>query len=268
MQHKIAFLLILTSFLTACGSSNSSNSDPSSGSIAGNWQMSLQPSNSKLSPRAQSGFLAQNGNNLTGSLLLTDVPCTGIGSVTGTMSGSNVSLTISPTGLLLNLTGTVGSGQTSMSGDYNILSTGCSSTNTAPQDGTWTANLIPPFNGNFTGQFSPSTGASPYSISGQLTQGSSTGQSTAPITGTLTITGFSCLASANLTGSVSGTSVVLNLVDSEGSQLGEMYATSSLDASSMSGTYKYVGQGSTGIPGCKSGSGGTFTLSLAAGSSS
>jgi hypothetical protein len=262
MQHKIAFLLVFSLFLTACGSSNSSNSDPSSGSIAGNWQMSLQPSNTKLNPRSQSGFLAQSGNNLTGSLLLTDVPCTGIGSVNGTVSGTAVSLTISPTGLLLDLTGTVASNQTSMSGDYTILSTGCSSTNTAPQNGTWTANLIPPFSGNFTGTFYAQNNGPTYTVSGQLTQGSSAGQSSAPLTGTLTITGFPCLAGANLTGLVSGTSVVLNWVDSDGNQLGEMYATSSLDGTSMGGTYKFVGQGTTGIPGCKAGVGGTFTLSL------
>jgi hypothetical protein len=263
MPHRVALLLIASIFFTtACGSSNN-NSDPApAGSVAGNWQMSLQPANAKLNPRSQSGFLMQSGNALTGSLLLTDVPCTGVGSVTGTVSGTDVSMVISPTGLVLNLSGTLASNPTSMSGDYNILSAGCSSTNTAPQSGTWTANLIPPFTGSFQGTFTAQNNGHIYQVSGQLTQGSNTGQSTAPVTGTLTISGWPCLTGTNITGLVSGTSVVLNLVDSDGNQLGEMYATGSLDATSLSGKYQYVGQGTTGIQGCRSGSGGTFVLSL------
>jgi len=226
--------------------------------------MSLQPSESTLNPRSQSGFLLQSGNAVTGNVLLTDVPCTGIGSVTGTLAGTDVSLVISPTGLVLNLSGTVTSSANSMSGDYTILSAGCSSTNTAPQTGTWTANLVPPFSGSYQGSFTQSDGST-YAVSSQLTQGSNAGLSTAGVTGTFNITGF-CFASANVTGDVSGTAVVLNLVDSDGTQVGEMYATSSLDATSLTGTYKYLGQGSTGTPGCKATSGGTFTITTGSGS--
>jgi hypothetical protein len=201
---------------------------------------------------------------VTGSVLLTDGPCTGVGNVTGTLAGTDVSLVISPTGLLLNLSGTVTSSANSMSGDYTILSAGCSSTNTSPQTGTWTANLVPPFSGNYQGSFTGADGTV-YPISGQLSQGSNTGLSTAGVSGTFNITGF-CFASANITGDVSGTSVVLNLVDSDGTQIGEMYATSSLDATSLTGTYKYVGQGTTGTEGCKATSGGTFTLTVGSGS--
>jgi hypothetical protein len=254
------FLFLTAWFLTSCGSSNSKSDPATAGPLAGNWQMSLQPSESTLNPRSQAGFLQQNGNAVTGSLLLTDVPCSGIGNVTGTISGADVALVISPTGLMVNLNGTLASSSNSMSGDYTILSTGCSAANTAPQTGTWTANLVPPFSGNFTGTFVDGSGIT-YPVSGQLTQGSNSGSSTAPITGTLSITGY-CFSSANITGLVGGTSVVLNLVDPSGNQIGEMFATSSLDASSMSGTYKYVGQGTTGVQGCVAGHGGTFTLNL------
>src|ERR1700679_526355 len=152
MRRSYALILALPLLLNGCGGgSSNSNSSSASGSISGNWQMSLQKSNSTLQPKTQSGFLVQNGGNVAGSVLFTDIPCSGIGGVTGTVSGTDVSLVVDPVGVEVNLSGTVGSGQTAMSGNYTILSTGCSGTETAPQTGTWTASLVSPFSGNIQG---------------------------------------------------------------------------------------------------------------------
>src|ERR1700719_3385395 len=123
MRGRIAFLLAMSLFMCACGSSHTQL--PSSASISGNWQMSLQESNNSTAPKTQSGFLLQNGGAVTGGVVFIDIPCSGIGSVSGTVTGSTVSLTVNPTGTIVNLSGTVGSDQASMSGDYTILSTAC-----------------------------------------------------------------------------------------------------------------------------------------------
>jgi hypothetical protein len=260
MQRKLAiFIMVLPFLFTACGGSSSNTVTPS-GSIAGNWQMSLQPTNSNESPRTQSGFLLQSVNAVTGSLLLTDSPCTAVGNVSGTLSGTNVSMVVDPNGVQVNLTGTVGSGQSSMTGDYTILSTGCSAAGASPDTGTWTATLVPPFTGNLSGTFTSHTGTT-YAATGMLTQGSNTGLSNAPVTGTLNLTGY-CFATANIVGTVSGTNVVLNFVDPDGTQLGELYATSSTDATSMTGTYEYIGEGTGAPKGCTGDDHGTITLTL------
>ncbi|HTC49484.1 MAG TPA: hypothetical protein VK722_19340 [Candidatus Aquilonibacter sp.] len=262
MRRSYALILALPLLLNGCGSgSSNSNSSSSSGSISGNWQMSLQKSNSTLQPKTQSGFLVQNGENVGGSVLFTDIPCSGIGNVTGTVSGTDVSLVVDPVGIEVNLSGTVGSGQTSMSGNYTILSTGCSGTETAPQTGAWTANLVSPFSGNIQGTFVSTPHSATYAITGSVKQGSNTGVSTAPLTGTMSATGY-CFATANITGSIGGTAVVIDLADTDGVEVGQIIGTSSLDGTSFAGTYQILGLGSTVPPPCGDGDSGTVTFSL------
>lgn len=222
--------------------------------------MTLQPSNQSLLPRTQSGFLLQNGGSVTGGVILIDLPCSGVGSITGTTTGSAVSLVEDTTGMVVNLDGTIGSGQDSMSGSYTILSTGCGGMGIAPQTGTWSASLVMPLSGNIQGAWT-STHKGAFSLSGQITQGPNTGVSNAALSGSLNVSGY-CFASANILGSVSGTAVVINLVNSEGAQIGQMSGTSSLDGTSLTGKFDFLGNGPTGTLGCRAGDTGTFTLSL------
>ncbi len=202
----------------------------------------------------------QNGSAITGSILFADYYCAGVGSVTGTVSGSTVSLAVNPTGMIIDLDGTT-TGQTSMGGNYTILSTGCTSPGNIPGTGTWTADLVTPVNGSFQGSIT-SNRLGAFTITGQVSQGSNTGASTAALTGSVSVTGY-CFSDANIVGSISGTNVVMNLVDSTtGAQLGQMDATAALDGSSMIGTFNFVGQGNSGVQGCKSGDGGTFTFTM------
>ena len=260
MQLRIALLIALLLFFTGCGSSDNKSSS-SSVSASGNWQMSLQKSDSSLTPKTQSGFLVQTNDAIVGSVIFIDTPCSGVGNVNGTVSGSAVTLNVASTGLSIILTGTIAPGQTSMSGNYTILSTGCTGSQSGPQLGAFTANMVSPLSGNITGTFLSNTGATSYAVTGQVKQGANTGDSTTPLTGSLSFTGF-CYATANIVGSISGTSVVMNLVNANGAQIGQINGTSSLDGTLLSGKYQYLEQGSGAPKGCGSGGSGTFTFSL------
>jgi hypothetical protein len=269
MQRSIGFFVVLFCLLvTACGGSGN-NSDPPSASIAGNWQMSLQPADQNESPRIQSGFLVQNGNTLGGQLMLTDPPCSGTGAVSGSVDGGSVAITVNLTGISVSLNGTLGSGPNSMSGNYTILSTGCTGNSSSPETGTWTANLVTPLSGNFQGSFTFNNGTGPFSVTGTVSQGANTGSANALLSGTLDISNSSnitpyCFGTAPFTvsGVVSGTSVVMNVLDSIGNQFGQIYGTSSITSgtTSVTGKIGYLGQGPTGTKGCKTGANGPITL--------
>jgi hypothetical protein len=222
--------------------------------------MSLRKDKTKLT-RTQSGFLLQTNNVLTGSVMVADIPCSGVGSVTGSVTGTDIAFTVGLTGLTVNLNGALGSDQASMTGDYTILASGCQGSSVNTQEtGTWTANLVKPLTGNLQGNFTSNRiGVLP--VTGQLTQGQNTGISYAPLTGNLSITGY-CFASANIVGVVSGTAVVMNLVNSGGVEIGQVNATSSLDGTSVTGTYHIIPQGTGGTPPCVDGESGTVTLTL------
>jgi hypothetical protein len=264
MHRGIAFLLALSLFMSGCGGSSSNSSPASSGALSGNWLINLtRAGNTKVS-HTQSGSLLQNGGAITGNLIFTDIPCSGVGNVSGTVSGAAVSLTVSPVGTAIALSGTVSSGP-ALGGNYTILSTGCTGSQSAPETGTFTANIVTPLNGNITSTFSaPKVGTTP-TMAGKLTQGANTGASSTPLTGSLTFTGGFCYASANIVGSISGTSVVMNLTDSDGVQIGQLYGTSLIDGTSISGTLQYLGLGSGASKGCVDGD--TIDVTVAVGAS-
>jgi hypothetical protein len=259
MQRRVAFLLFVSCLVNGCGSSTSEPA--SSGSLSGNWEMILTKSNNPVLNKTQSGSLVQKGDAVTGSVIFTDIPCSGIGSVSGTVSGANISMLVSPTGVSVNLTGTIAAGQTSMSGNYNILSTGCAGSQSAPVSGTWTANLVSPLNGNITGTITSSGQGGTHSVTGKISQGANAGASSTPLSGSLSATGY-CFSSATIMGSISGTSAVLDLVDTDGTQIGEITGSTSLDGTSMTGTYHIVPQGVGGTPPCVDGDNGSVSLTL------
>lgn len=256
LRFEIAFCLILPILLAGCGGGNGSTS--SSGGISGNWQMSLQPSNPKWKPTAQSGFLVDDNGVLTGGMAFRDNACPGVGNVSGSVSGSNVTFTVTPAGLDIEFSGSTTATST-MAGNYTILSTGCTGAISAPQTGTWTANQVPPLNVNIQGVFTSShqnLNPGTFNITGTLTQGSNTGESTTSLAGTLNATGYCFFTTTNVTGTISGTSVVLNLIGSNG-QIGQVTGTISLDGSSFNGTYGMIGLGSGYEPPCVNGDTGT-----------
>jgi len=244
---------------TGCGSSK----DPSSvsGPMAGNWQMSLLPS-TNIHARSQSGFLQQNGNTISGSLLLVDSPCSGVGSATGTAAGNNVSLVVAPVGVQITLTGTSTSNPSSMSGNYTLISTGCQQEQTSPQTGTWTASLVAPMNGTIsTGSFASTRLNTSYTLGGTVTQGPNTGLSNTSVSGSFSFSASTpyCFSGLTMSGVISGTSVTLNLLDSTNTQQGEINGTLTLDGTSFTGSYKIMPQNNQP---CVAGDEGTVTFTL------
>lgn len=260
MKVRLCILLSIAMLASACGGGSSPT--PTPGALSGNWQMSLQKNNApNLPPKTQSGFLVQQNSDVTGALVLKATGCSGVGDVTGSASGQDLNLTVALTGVTVNLTGTVGPGQGAMGGDYTIISHGCTGPQTAPEIGTWTANLVQALNGNFQGALSSTRLGQDVPITGQISQGAGTGSS-APLTGNASVTGY-CISTATVTGSVSGTSVVLNFLSSDGAtQIAGISGTSSLDGKTVTGTYFIVPQGKNGVKPCGDGDGGAVTINF------
>ena len=249
---QVVSVLAAQLLLASCGSSNS-KPDPSTG-LSGNWQITLQGG---ATSRSQAGFVLQAGKALTGEFLLTG-DCAGVGSVQGEMNGTSVSLTVNQPAQTVGLSGSVSSDDSSIAGNYSILSSGCG----ASETGTWTAARIQPLSGSFAGSFiSNFSGMAPFNFSGTLMQGTNVGSTHADISGSMTSTDAVCFSDAMISGVISGTSVVLNFSSSEGSAFGQFTGTASADAKTVTGTYDFF-NAQTPIPGCPAGDAGSATLTV------
>lgn len=218
---------------SGCGSS-AVISQPA-GALSGNWQFNLLKNYPfQQEQLSASGFLQQSNGNLTGSVqgptttnTSGTATCGGTGPLTGTVNNGTVSFTLNPGGTTINFTGTISSDQKSMSGSYEAIGGGCYS---YPTSGIWTAFLIPPLNGKFTGTIESSymgavaglgVGASvPVTVSGSFAQSANASSSAATLTGTITAVGYPCFATASLTGTISGQDIYLSVYGYNGLQIG------------------------------------------------
>ena len=249
-----------TVMLSGCGSSGSSGSSVSSQynlTLAGNWQFTMAaPPDGSFFGGLQGGFLQQSSGSVKGaagySVALSQlvIPCnSGSATITGTLSGANVTLTAAAGTQSFTFTGTVSLDSTpipgsttfigeTMSGTYS--STAGTASDGAPcgtaQSGLqWSAILVPPVTGTFQGTMQSIGGAAGlgnqnFPVSGSLVQGAISGAS-ATVTGTLNFvtSDYPCFNSgsdtASLYGQISGTSVTLQMVGTDGSILGEIGET-------------------------------------------
>jgi hypothetical protein len=244
----IAALMLWVMLIAAgCGAGNSS-STTNQGALSGNWQITLNR-NATTVPQNFSGFLLQSGKAVSGSVILGG-NCHGVGPVTGTTSGPNVSLTINEFGQDLSLSGTSANG--SMSGQFSTLAGGCTA---FPNTGAWTAVQIPPLKGSFHGTLASGANGT-LNVTGSLQQGPNVGASNASVSGSIIGTGnVFCNyipATATITGVISGTQLNLNLYDSTGALIGQIPSTLqpavlSPDATSLNGSYIFGGQSSNCI---------------------
>ncbi len=241
MRVLLTTLLAILSFaFTGCGGSSSSNSTTAGGPLTGNWQINLvQEYPSPVTPLSVSGFLTQSDQTVVGSVqgpTITNAKgaaCGGTAQITGTVYGQTVALTENLGGTSYNFTGTLSADYQSMSGDYAGQGGACFIQGTT---GTWSALLIPPLNGNFTGTLSGSsymtlltgvTPAAPIQVSGSITQSSNAGGSNASLTGTITAVGYPCFSTVSLSGTISGQNVYLNVFDYTGEPVGFLGVPSS-----------------------------------------
>ncbi len=249
----LAFPLLISA---SCGGGSSPS--PGSGPLSGNWQVNLlQVYPAPEKNLSVSGFLIESSTALAGSVQGPTIinqggilNCGGTGLVSGSVSGQNVTFSVNPGGTVFNFTGVISSDNMSMSGSYVAQGGACFTT---PTSGTFTASLIPPLNGSFTGTFSNSqymgayTGQSippPIVVSGTLTQTPNVGANNASVTGTITTTGYPCFATAVLTGTISGDTVLLNVFGYNGDLIGSIGSGSpAIVANGTSGVSLTTGQG-------------------------
>ena len=242
----VSLLLGMLIATASCGGGTSTvaHSQP----LSGNWQMSLA-----VSPQSTltfTGFLLQSGKSVTGSFILGS-DCPGVGSVTGTVEGQNVTLAVNQFGNNVSFAGSMPSSNAPITGSFSNLSAGCAFD---PDSGAWTASPVAPLTGSFHGTFTSaaSIGNGTLNVTGNLAQGPNTGSSTAPLTGTIATPDSnhfcSYLSTATINGLISGTTVMLRLYGPDGSQIAQignlgsqnpssLVLTATPNGTSLSGTY-------------------------------
>ena len=220
--------------LAACGG----NSKPvATGALAGNWQFTLQKTTNPRTTTLLSGFLQQKGSDVSGAVELTPPlasppPCGGSFQVTGTSDGQGVALTVNEGGATVSLTGTASAA--AIGGAYSLVAAGCGK----DESGTWTATLVKPISGPFQGilHSTDSSGIQPllrggdFAVTGTLLQGDNLGgtkatlsgiiQSVIPASGGFPSLGYPCFSDATLSGTITGTAVLLNIIGTNGLVLG------------------------------------------------
>jgi hypothetical protein len=255
----LANTLIIMSMFAACGGGSSSSSQQQSATLSGNWQFTVfqnpDPNYPPASYGLQGGFMLQTNGSVVGQAVYsvsnfngtTPQVCNG-GSATiaaGTLSGQSVTLTYPAGSQTFSLTGTLSSDGSTMTGTYTatqgtaadgVTVCGIGTGQSGPQQ--WTAVLVPPITGPVQGSFhstDSNAGASltnqDFLVSGSLVQGPNIGASNATVTGTLTfvdpttnVSDYPCLSVASVNGQISGSSVVLQIIDPDGSLDGQIGA--------------------------------------------
>jgi len=237
--------------LLSCG--GNADSPASAGLLSGNWQFSLQQSPPSTITQTESGFLLQSGNTLAGTLVLSDQTlCPGLGPAQGTLTGTNVAITVNQTSQAVTLTGTAAGDGSAMTGTYSILASGCSA---GSSTGTWTASPVKPVTGTYQATFTSYT-LGVYNSVVTVTQGPNTGASIATLSGMMTSSNSTCANNLSISGVVSGTAIVFNFLASDGSAVGQFTGTTSTDATTLTGTYDFLAEANV----C-AGDAGTISLS-------
>jgi hypothetical protein len=236
-------------------------------SLSGNWQFTMYPpTDSSFSGGLLGGFLLQDKGAVTGQAVYAisvagtpPTPCDGSATITGTSNGQSVTLTVAAGPQTYQLTGSLSPDGKTMTGTYSTVST--ASCGTAQTGVAWGATFVPPINGTIQGSFHstgpPNSGQinRDFAVTGSLTQGSNIGASNAAVNGTLNFQGYPCLATASVTGQISGNSVILQVIAPNGLNVGRIGAPPNTSTapgpvsfqSSAGGGYILQGQNGYGI---------------------
>jgi hypothetical protein len=237
-------LLVGTLLLSSCGSSSNHNPLLLGPQLSGNWQFTVAPpGDQSFTGGLQGGFLVQDNNSLTGSIAFsvasstpTTVCNSGSAAVTGTISGQNVSLTAVAGPQTFTFNGTISLDNSTLAGTYS--STAGTASDGSPcgtvQSGlTWSAVFVPPLTGVIQGDFHSTGGTAglrnqDFPVSGVINQALNNGSS-ATVTGNLgfaspltSINNYACITTAKVTGRISGNTVTLQLMGTDGSSLGQI----------------------------------------------
>src|ERR1700704_641454 len=245
----LILLLGFTLMLSACGSGSSTGGKQIPVVLSGNWQFSMSnTADVRAQSGLQGGFLLEKNGTVTGkveysiTLAGQTVPCnSGTAPVTGKISGQTVTFTAVAGTQTFTFTGTATSNNliSTMAGSYT--STAGTATDGSPCGSAttlgWTATTVPPLQGFVEGNFHSTGGAAGliernFPVTGALTQGQNTGASNTTVTGNVSfvipgnnVSDYPCLATASVSGQISGNAVVLQLNASDGSSLGQIGAS-------------------------------------------
>ena len=255
MKSLWVLLLASAMMLSACGGGASSGGSPPPAVLSGNWQFAMaeqinpDPTQPSFTGGVQGGFLVQNKGSVTGTVVysVTLQPPAGSGgtpavcnsrsaSISGTITGQSVTLTGVAGAQTFTFTGTLSLDGSTMSGSYS--STDGAGCGIATTQTTWSAILVPPLQGTIAGSFHSTGGASgltnqDFQVTGFLSQGQNIGASSVAVTGTLNFANYPCLTTTSLKGQISGNTVVLQLLGTGGSNLGQIGASASLPENSL-----------------------------------
>jgi hypothetical protein len=144
--HLIAMFVLSLNVGCSGGGNNSSSSGQIN--IAGNWQLTFVSIHG--STGTASGTLAQSASSFSGTLALAGAVCAASAPISGTVSGTNITATLTENGQAVDLTGTVAPSGQSASGTYTAAPGGC----TNGDSGTWSGS-DPPVSGSFVGALNP-----------------------------------------------------------------------------------------------------------------
>jgi hypothetical protein len=216
---------------------------------SGNWQFNqANPPDQSFQGGLQGGFLSEKNGSLTGTVAYfvslpsqtggpATVCSTGSAPITGTISGQNVSLTAVAGTQTFTFTGTLSPDGLTLTGTYDSTAgttVGGAACGTAQTGLQWNAISVQPLSGTIQGSFHSTGGTAGLSdqnfpVSMTLVQGGNGGTSNASVTGnvsfidpTTLVSNYPCFATAAVSGQISGTSVVLQMVGSDGSSLGQI----------------------------------------------
>ncbi len=249
-----AVAVIVMMALTACGGGGTSGDPQQSAGLSGNWQFTMTPqtdgnsSDPTFSGGLQGGFLLQNGSSITGQLVYAITsssisstgPCnSGSAPVTVMVSGQSLTITETAGTQSYTLTGTLSSDGSTMMGTYTTTAGTAadgSPCGYAETGLSWSAVSVPTVTGTVQGFFH-STATAPFVnqdfvVSGSLTQSPNIGASNATVTGTLSfidlatnLSDYPCLSSAVVNGEISGNTVVLQIIGTNGAAEGQIGGT-------------------------------------------
>ena len=242
-----AMLLLLAGAmtLTSCGGTGSSDTPPPVLTLSGNWQFTVAPPpDGSFVGGVQGGFLLQKGGAVTGAAVYAvsppqlGYPCnSGSAPITGTLSGQAVTLTAVAGTQTFSFTGSLSSDGSTISGTYASTAgtaadgSACGTAQTGLQ---WSAILVPPITGSIQGSFHSTGGVAglanqDFLVTGSLLQSENVGASNASVTGTLSflnattnLSDYPCFTLAAVNGQISGNSVILQIIGTDGSNLGQI----------------------------------------------
>ena len=236
MKQKVvlALGLLTLGFLMGCGGSSSSTTQSSGQPLTQNWQLTMasqvdSQGNPLFTGGLAGGFLLQKGNAVSGSLTYSIFPAgspaacaAGSAPVSGTVSGETATLKALAGGQTFTLTGSLAS-DGSMMGTYTTTDgaplAGGGTCGIAQTGLAWSAHSVPSISGSFQGNFHHGQVSS---ITGTLLQGANTGATSATVTGEIFSVDYTCFTHASLNGTISGTSVLLNIIGDNGLTIGQI----------------------------------------------